>query len=108
MYHFSDHKGYTIFLHIELFGYEDLLCELARKKIKIKLCKIQSILFKRVGMEEWFDFNGDPQITVWARFKDEIALKPREYKRFVLKFYLPFYVFNLQFTGMKKKSSFCI
>lgn len=70
-------------MHIELFGYEDLLYELARNKIKIQLCKVQKHLFKCGGVEEVFNYDGDPQIKVWVRLKDEVPLKQHHYEKFV-------------------------
>ena len=83
---FSEYKGYSIFLDIEVFGYEDLLYELAHNHIKIGLCKIQESVFKYGGQYEKFKYDGVPDIKVWARFKDEVAIKPHQYIRCVLNF----------------------
>lgn len=57
-----------MFLHIEAFGYEELLHQLALKPLKIKLCSIQQILFEYAGLETMFQYDGEPQIIVWAPF----------------------------------------
>lgn len=84
-YHFREHEEYTIYLHIELFGYEDLLYELARCGIKIQLFPIHKKLFKYVGLEKVFDYAGEPNIIVCPRVRARNALHPHNYERSVLK-----------------------
>lgn len=65
---------------MELFGYEELLYELARSNIKIQLNNVQSILFENLPCSSLFKFDGPPQITVYARFREERAFEALEYK----------------------------
>lgn len=75
-------------MHIDPFGYEHLLYELACQNIKIKLCKVQRFLFQQVKLGDLFHYDGDPQIMVWTRMNDvdEETLWPPVYERFVLNF----------------------
>lgn len=82
-------------MDIDLFGYEDLLHELARNEIKIQLGIVQKAVFGHGGVEEVFEYDGDPQIKVWSRFKDGEAFKRHEYIEFVLNSHLLFISFSI-------------
>lgn len=64
---------------MELFGYEDLLFELASSGIKIQLNELQKILFKKCNLGPLFEFNGKPQLKVYARFREERSFTTDEY-----------------------------
>lgn len=81
---FSDHKGYTIVLHIEVFGYEALLYELARSNIKIELTDCHKYWFGQAGFADVFDYEGEPHIKLSLRFQAKDVFSARQYKRFVI------------------------
>lgn len=66
---------------MEIFGYEDLLVDLARSGIKIQLMELQSILFGNRQLNHLFEFDGEPQIKVYALFREEIPFTSHEYQR---------------------------
>lgn len=65
---------------MEVFGYEELLFQLARSNIKIRLHDLQMILFKKCGHDALFRFNGQPQLKVYALVQGEKAIEEGDYK----------------------------
>lgn len=72
-----------IYLHMELFGYEDLLYDLANSKVKIQLNALQKELFDRCKLGALFEFEGEPQIKVYALFREEKGFNVDDYKLYV-------------------------
>lgn len=87
---FSDcsRRGFTYYLDMDLFGYEDLLLELAHNGVKIQLNEVQKILFRICRNYADFQYNGEPEIKVYARFKPLVAFEKSEYETWVLIFLL--------------------
>lgn len=79
---FSDcsRRGFTYYLDMDLFGYEDLLLELAHNGVKIQLNEVQKILFRICRNYADFQYNGEPEIKVYARFKPLVAFEKSEYE----------------------------
>lgn len=53
-------------MQVDIFGYEDILYELALNGIKIQLLQIQRELFDQCNHGHLFDFDGQPQIKVFV------------------------------------------
>lgn len=56
---------------MELFGYEDLLIELARIGLRIQLTEPQKVLFNQINQGDLFKFGGMPQIKVYLHSSDK-------------------------------------
>ncbi|XP_055314982.1 uncharacterized protein LOC129575411 [Sitodiplosis mosellana] len=77
----STYNGYKIYLLMELFGYEELLFELAREGVKIQLYEPQKVVFKRCNHGGLFEFEGPPQLRVFPNISQVKALRQRDYER---------------------------
>lgn len=78
---FSHFDGYEIYLNIQLFGYEELLYELASRGVKIQLTTSQKMLFERNGHGHLFKFNEPPDIKVFASDITENVFSWEQYEK---------------------------
>lgn len=65
---------------MELFGYEDLLIELARIGLRIQLTEPQKVLFNQINQGDLFKFDGTPQIKVYL-YSSGKCYKQNDYER---------------------------
>lgn len=77
----SDHPEYKKCLHMDVFGCEDLLVELARKDLKVQLSPVQRILLNQTGYGHLFEFDGKPDVTVYARLPKNRSCTKSQYKK---------------------------
>lgn len=59
-------KEYKIYVNVHIFGFEELLYALASSGLKVGLESSQKRLFRYSGHEDLFEFEGSPDITVFA------------------------------------------
>lgn len=69
-----------MYLHMEIFGYEDLLFELAKSGIKVQLNDLQKLLVEDLKQSDLFRYDGDPDVKVFARCSEQRAFEIGEYK----------------------------
>lgn len=80
----SDNVGFKIYLHTEVYGYEELLCGLAQEEIKIRLNELQKVQFDHCELGEWFQFDGTPQIEVCVSVSAEHPFTQSDYELVIM------------------------
>lgn len=58
-------KDLTLYFHIDFYGYEELLLELAQNGTKIQLFHPQKLLFAKSKYAEHFQFDGKPDLILF-------------------------------------------
>lgn len=66
---------------MELFGSEEILFELARDGMKIAITTPQKVLFGRCNLGELFEFDGLPQLKVYAYIRETKPLSQQDYEK---------------------------
>lgn len=65
---------------MELFGYEDILVEMARNSIKVQLVDAQRALFNASKKSNLFNYHGEPHVKVNARISKVPAYTIEAYR----------------------------
>lgn len=73
-----------MYLDMELFGYEDLLFELARNGIKVELHEVQKRLVENLKESDLFRYDGDADLKVFARDFGKRVYTERDYRKLVI------------------------
>lgn len=68
---------------MELFGCEDILFELAHAGIKIQLARPQKVLFDRCNHGQLFEFDGEPQLKIFADIRELPYFRIKDYAALV-------------------------
>lgn len=69
---------------MDLFGYEELLVELARSGLKIQLNVLQKRLFSVGMLGDLFEFDEPAHIKVYARFYKQTPFTQQNYEKLVI------------------------
>lgn len=80
----STYESYKIYLFIEMFGFEEILYELARAGVKIELSQPQKALFNLCNHGDLFEFDGLPQLIVHPYISKFVPLRKQDYERFAI------------------------